>query len=76
MPWTAEFWRPILLKDGRTIATLAEARDLIAALPPLRRGAEHWQDAAEMLSRAAAAPSAMEDALVQMLRALRAERMT
>ncbi len=75
MPWTAEFWRPIALKNGRTIATLADARDLIATLPPFRQGAEHWQDAAEMLSRAAAAPSAMEDALVQVLRALKAERL-
>ncbi len=73
MTWTAEFWRPIALKDGRMIATLAEARDVIATLPALHQGAEHWQDADEMLSRAAAAPSAMDDALAQLLRALKAE---
>jgi hypothetical protein len=73
MTWTAEFWRPIALKDGRMIATLAEARDLITTLPSLHQGAEHWQDADEMLSRAATAPSAVDDALAQLLRALKAE---
>jgi hypothetical protein len=43
--------------------------------PPLHRGAQHWQDADEVLSRVATAPSAMDNALVQMLRALGAEPM-
>jgi hypothetical protein len=73
MPWTAEFWRPIVLKDGRALATLEDARELIATLPPLQQGSEHWQDAEELLSRAAVSPSAIDDALVGMLRALRAD---
>jgi hypothetical protein len=73
MPWTDNFWKPIKLNDGRAIVTLDDARELIATLPPVHQGAEHWQDADEMLSRAATAESAMDDALSAMLRALEAE---
>jgi hypothetical protein len=73
MPWDARFWRPIALKDGRTIATLAEARDLVLALADLHQRPPHWGDAAQLLLRAASSDSAMDDALVQMMRALKAE---
>jgi hypothetical protein len=33
MAWSDEFWKPIKLKDGRSVATLAEARVLILSLP-------------------------------------------
>jgi hypothetical protein len=33
MSWSRKFAKPIILKDGRTIATLREARELILALP-------------------------------------------
>jgi len=73
MPWTAKFWRPITLKDGRTIATLAEARDVLLSAPSIAQRPPHWRDAAELLLRAAGSESAMDDALCQMLRALKAE---
>jgi len=73
MPWTARFWRPIALKDGRTIATLADARDVLLSAPSIAQRQPHWRDAAELLSRAARSKSAMDEALWQMLRALKAE---
>jgi hypothetical protein len=33
MPWVRKFDEPIALKDGRTIATLADARRLMVSLP-------------------------------------------
>jgi hypothetical protein len=73
MPWTAEFWRPINLKDGRRIGGLAEARVLILSLPEPSQSHAHWRHAAEMLARAAESKSAIDDAHAQMLRALKAE---
>jgi hypothetical protein len=73
MPWAAKFWRPIALKDGRTIATLAEARDVMLSTPSIAQRPAHWRDAAELLLRAAGSESAMDEALWQMLRALKAE---
>jgi hypothetical protein len=73
MAWSDEFWKPIRLKDGRNIATLGDARELISTLPPTVQGAEHWQDVEELLARAAIAPSAIDQALTFMLRALKAQ---
>jgi hypothetical protein len=33
MPWTTVFREPIILKDGRTISTLGQARALMLNLP-------------------------------------------
>jgi hypothetical protein len=73
MPWTNPFWKPIKLNDGGVLSTLGEARELIAMLPALKQAEGHWRDADEMLVRAEAAPSAMDDALAAMVRALKAE---
>jgi hypothetical protein len=51
MPWTTRFQKPIVLKKGRRIATVAEVRDVLLALPKdhLNRphvrqsSAEAWQ---------------------------------
>jgi hypothetical protein len=75
MPWSDQFWKPIKLNDGRVLNTLDDARELIATLPALKQAEGHWQDAGEMLVRAAAAPSARDDALAAMVRALKAERL-
>ena len=42
-------------------------------LPTLKQVVGHWQDAKEQLSRASIAPSAMDDALAAVVRALKAE---
>jgi hypothetical protein len=71
MPWSDAFWKPIKLKDGRTVATLAEARVLILSLPGSQQE-PHWVEASELLARASEFPSARDIALAAMLRALRA----
>jgi hypothetical protein len=45
MPWSDAFWKPIKLKDGRTVATLAEAKVLILSLPGSQQE-PHWVEAA------------------------------
>jgi hypothetical protein len=53
MPWTRRFQKPLYLNDGRTIATLAEARDIMLALSRLDQTNPHWERAAELLMEAA-----------------------
>jgi hypothetical protein len=73
MAWTEPFWKPIKLRDGRTLTTLDDARELISTLPPTAQVAERWLDADEMLVRAETAPSARDDALAAVVRVLKAE---
>jgi hypothetical protein len=73
MPWTDEFWRPIKRKAGRTLTTLGDAPAFISALPPMSQAAAHWQEAEELLGRAAIAPSAQDAALAAVVRALMIE---
>jgi len=51
--WSRRLTRPIYLNDGRTVATLAHARDLMLEIPSARRGAVHWRMAADLLLAAA-----------------------
>ena len=54
MPWSKKFWKPIMLKDGREIATLSDARDfMVDDLPDVRASAKYWQYSAELLLAAA-----------------------
>jgi hypothetical protein len=73
MGWDTRFWKPVRLKDGRAIGTLGEARDLILSLPQFRQRNPEWMFAKELLERAAASISVTDDALAQVLRALKAE---
>jgi hypothetical protein len=73
MPWSRKFAKPIALKDGRTIATLGEARALILSLPDLHQTTLHWQHAAKMISRAAEAKCGIDEGRMQMVLALKAE---
>jgi hypothetical protein len=72
--WTRKF-KAITLVDGRTIANLAEARDFMTSLPPVRQGDGHWKYASELLARAAERNEKYStmDARAQMSRALRTE---
>ena len=72
MGWEKKFWKPIKLKDGRKIDTLGEARDLILTLPQFRQRNPDWRLASELLARASESISAVDDALTQLLRALKA----
>jgi hypothetical protein len=76
MPWSRQLSAPITLKDGRTIATLGQAREMFA-LPPIRRRADTWRYVADLLKHASAdrSPLKHEDVERQLLRALRVERL-
>jgi hypothetical protein len=54
MSWSRQFSAPITLKDGRTIATLGQAREMMFSLPPANRRESTWRAAAAQLSEAAA----------------------
>jgi hypothetical protein len=73
MPWTDSFWKPIKLKDGRRIATLAEGRVFILSLPAPQQEQPHWLEATELLARASEFPSARDEALATMLQGMKAQ---
>jgi hypothetical protein len=75
MPWTRKFPEPIKLKDGRKIATLGQARELMLALPERHQIRPFWQYAAELLIDAAERGdrASVDDAAAQISRALAAE---
>ena len=53
MPWSAPLSRPLTLRDGKRLATLADARALVLALPAGDQERNAWQRAAELLIEAA-----------------------
>jgi hypothetical protein len=53
MNWTRKLPTPIALKNGRALATLADARELIAGFPERLRAKAHWQQATELLMKVA-----------------------
>jgi hypothetical protein len=73
MAWNRKLPSTISLRDGRTIATLAEARALMLALPVRHQVRPFWQYAAELMLEAAQRDDKIEDAYHQLTRALTAE---
>jgi transposase len=73
MPWTRPFPAPIVLRDGRTLATLADARGFIRTLTKHRRRAEQWQYAEGLLLEAATGRGAMGETNSHLLEALKVE---
>lgn len=73
MPWTRRLTRPIALKDGRLLITLADARAVMLALPERRRRNELWLYAGALLLEAAVLGGAMAETAAQQTRALKAE---
>jgi hypothetical protein len=73
MPWVRKFDEPIALKDGRTLATLADAHLLIVQLPRYHQGIAHLHDTIELLAKAAENEGWIIDARRQLLQALKAE---
>jgi hypothetical protein len=53
MAWTRKLPISLYLNDGRTLTTLAQARDLLLDLPQLDQATPHWQSAGELLLQAA-----------------------
>jgi hypothetical protein len=53
MSWSRRLPTPLYLSDGRTIATLGEARDTMLTISRLEQSNPHWRLAAELLMEAA-----------------------
>jgi hypothetical protein len=53
MKWTSKFPRPIVLKDGRKIGSLIQARDLIVLIPSPHLQNAHWEYATDLIYDAA-----------------------
>jgi hypothetical protein len=57
MPWNSRLRHPIPLADGRTLRTLADARDMVLSLPARDQRRDKWQTLAAVLLSAAQADS-------------------
>jgi hypothetical protein len=53
MSWSRPLTTPIVLKDGRTVTTFAEVRELMVSIPPRYRQGAVWRYVGELLSEAA-----------------------
>jgi hypothetical protein len=75
MPWSRELATPITLNDGRTIATLGQAREMMLSLPIDHRRGNMWRYTADLLNEAAADNSYVPhtEAEAQFVRALKDE---
>jgi len=77
MTWTSKLKPSLLLKDGRAIETLADARAVILSLPEHQQRRPYWEYAAPRLMNAARGGKreAIDDASWQLMRPLKADRM-
>jgi hypothetical protein len=53
MTWSRKLIPPLVLKDGRVLETLSDARDMILGLLEGQQRAPYWQHAADLLLYAA-----------------------
>jgi hypothetical protein len=71
MSWSRKLIPLLVLKDGRRIETLSDARNLILGLSERQQRAPHWRHAADLLTYAAANDKeAIDDVQAQLCRAL------
>jgi hypothetical protein len=75
MPWSRPLSTPIELKDGRTIATLAEVREIMLSIPLHVRRSDVWRYVAELLDDAANDKAAVTEVEEMLVRGLTAARM-
>ena len=68
--WSAKLTRTIVLKDGTTLATLADARAFILKEPKHIQERGSWQHAAELMILAAERGGSIEAATIQIENAL------
>jgi hypothetical protein len=75
MSWLSKFDTPIMLNDGRKLATLADAHRLMHSLPESRIRTDRWQYTRDLLLKAASRDGAFALAQVcaQLPRALKTE---
>ncbi|HXW21034.1 MAG TPA: hypothetical protein VEK35_11070 [Roseiarcus sp.] len=77
MAWSRKFSPPVLLKDGRELKTLSDARDMILRLPEGQQRAPYWLHAGELLLYAAGNDrEPIDDARRQLCRALHRDGLT
>ena len=71
MSWSRKLIPTLVLKDGRRIETLSDARNLILGLLEGQQRAPHWRHAADLLIYAAENDKeAIDDVRAQLCRAL------
>ena len=75
MPWDQKLSVLIALLDGRTIATLSDAREVMLSLSPSQRRLAVWRFTSLMLTDAAIDDARLEQAELLFTRALKVERM-
>jgi hypothetical protein len=68
--WSAKLTRTIVLKDGTTLTTLADARAFILKQPKHIQERGSWQHAAELMILAAERGGSIEAATIQIENAL------
>jgi hypothetical protein len=73
MPWSRPLSEPIVLKDGRVIVTLNDARVIMRSLPATSQSSDVWLYAGGLMLEAATSNGPIGEAAAQLRRALRAE---
>ena len=73
MNWLRALAKPISLKDGRNIETLAAARSFMPTLPDYAQRQAIWHDVGELLAEAAADETWMRDVEIQLNQVLATE---
>ena len=68
--WSAPLSWPIFTPDGKRLATLADAHDIVLALPGPERQQAAWQTADKLLTAAAERGGDIRDATAQVQIAL------
>jgi hypothetical protein len=71
MPWTRKLANKIKLKDGRTIGTLNQARELLLSIPPPQRETSLWRYIAKALDDAASERASVEEVQAMLIRGLK-----
>jgi hypothetical protein len=72
MPWTRKLSVPIVLKDGRTIVTLNDARVVMRSLPTQTQNNDVWLYTDGLLLEAATSDGPMGITIANLRRALKA----
>jgi hypothetical protein len=73
MPWSRQLSVPIVLKDGREIVTLNDARALMRSLPAQTQNNDVWLYTGGLLLEAATSDGPMGETIANLRRALKAE---
>jgi hypothetical protein len=75
MPWSRPLFEPLVLNDGRVVATLNDARVIMRPLPAASQSRDDWFYAGGLMLEAATADGPIPETAAQLMRALKAERL-